>query len=141
MNEIRHIGITVNSLVEMMSFYSKLGFNKISSCNLEEGKVLDNFSDIIGIKVWTLKLTNFKGEIIELLEYKFPISLKRNKKKKINCLGISHIALTVKDINNIYKNLRKFFIYPPQVSNDGKVLISFIRDVENNLIELVEEKK
>ncbi len=58
--------------------------------------------------------------------------------------NLSHFALTVKDLDEIYKKLKerklKFFS-PPTNAKDSNVRLCFLKDYDNNIIELVEEKR
>ena len=68
----------------------------------------------------------------------------QNIYKKIIQIGISHYALSVDDLDSLYKNLieeKASFFYEVQTSPDGNVKIAFCRDPEGNILELVEELK
>ena len=68
----------------------------------------------------TLKLSDSYGNLIELLHFKYPIS-KKIRKLKTNSIGITHISLTVQNIEEIYKNLKKVkFNSRPMLSADKK---------------------
>ena len=136
----RHIGITVFDLDKMLSFYrGLLGFSH-AKIALETGSYIDNFSALEDVKVTTAKLSNGSdGVMIELLKYhshegnSFP--------KEIINHGISHFALTVDDLEGLYKKAVSegvMFNAPPQRPPGGKALVTFCRDPEGNLIELVE---
>ena len=61
---------------------------------------------------------------------------------KRQSLGFNHLALNIKEIDNLYlelKNLGLEFITKPEYSPNGKVKVAFCRDFEGNLLELVEE--
>ena len=89
----------------------------------------------------TIKCHNKEtGDCIELIEYQQPEAIKRSK--SINSLGFNHLALNIKEIDNLYlelKNLGLEFITKPEYSPNGKVKVAFCRDFEGNLLELVEE--
>jgi len=137
---IRHIGITVYNLQRAVKFYSDL----LNPCKIEtreeEGEVLDLISDIKNIKLTSVKLKFGDGNILELLHYNESEIPGINK--ALNGIGISHIAITVENLDNLYRELLKqniIFNAPPQIK--GNVKITFCRDYEGNLIELVEELK
>ena len=140
MTKVRHIGITVTNLDKMLHFYQDLlGFSN-AKIALERGTYIDNFSALKDVEVTTAKLSNGSDDImIELLKYhshegsSFP--------REIINSGISHFALTVDDLEELYKKATSegvVFNSPPQCPPDGKVLVAFCRDPEGNLIELVE---
>ena len=142
MATLRHTGITISSLGEPLIFYQTLGF-KILTHSVESGKIIDKFSSIKGICVKIIKLIDEKGGMIELLYYISHLCRnKLNLKRQIIQIGISHIAFTVDNLDELYKKLKKQgikFNYPVQISEDGKVKIAFCRDPDGNLCELVEE--
>ena len=141
MIKVRHIGITVNDLTRMLEFYQLLlGFSQ-AAVNLESGLQIDNFSDLEGVQVTTAKLSNGTDEVlIELLKYHSHDSRQLNR-SGINDEGISHFALTVDDLEGLYSYLLASnieFNSPPQTMPGGKAKVTFCKDPEGNLIELVE---
>ncbi|HJO63248.1 MAG TPA: VOC family protein, partial [Desulfobacterales bacterium] len=57
-------------------------------------------------------------------------------------IGITHIAFTVEDIEQVYKRLVQSgitFLSTPQSSPDGYAKVAFCRAPEGTFIELVEE--
>tara|TARA_R110002060_G_scaffold12194_1_gene17512 strand:- start:161 stop:589 length:429 start_codon:yes stop_codon:yes gene_type:complete len=137
---VRHIGITVYDFDKMLSFYRDLlGFSH-AKIALETGSYIDNFSALKDVEVTTAKLSNGSdGVMIELLKYH---SHEGNSfSKEIINPGISHFALTVDDLEEFYKKAVSegvAFNAPPQHPPDGNALVTFCRDPEGNLIELVE---
>ena len=69
--------------------------------------------------------------------------LQKLKKKKIKPfnVGITHISITVENINSVYKKLLKNgvkFNTSPQISEDGKVIMTYCETPEGYFLELVE---
>jgi glyoxylase I family protein len=142
MTQIRHVGVTVSDLEKALSFYvDTLGF-KVHKKADEHGKCLDNFSSLNDVRVTTVKMTDDNNNMLELLCYQsHPEKPYNNMVRRISEIGCSHFALTVEDLDLLYKRLTKdgiSFNYPVQVSPDGKVKIAFCRDPDGTLIELVE---
>lgn len=140
MIKVRHIGITVNNLDSMLDFYGKiLGFDQ-QKVALEQGTYIDNFSNLKDVKVTTAKLSNGEDEVlIELLRYHSHEG--QSVKSELINPGISHFALTVSDLPDLYKkcvDIGIVFNAPPQRSPDGNALVTFCRDPEGNLLEVVE---
>ena len=142
--KIRHIGIVTNNIKKSLWFYEKiLGF-KSKVKMIEYGKVTDKLTDINRAKIETLKLKSKNSEVmIELLQFK---NKKINGKKNYNIsrIGTSHFAVTVNNLEKVYKKLKKLkmkFICKPLLSNDKKVKLTFCRAPEGTLIEMVEELK
>lgn len=133
---IRHIGIVVRDISESYNFYTNLGFI-VKSDEIESGNFLDT---IIGIKKCQIRIIKmiYNNQMIELLEYQTPKSY--DHKKEINSIGCSHIALTVNNLELIYKTLLDSgikFINAPE-SNE-KVKVAFCKDPNDVYLELVEE--
>ena len=140
MIKVRHIGITVSNLDKMLDFYRDLLGFADSKIALESGDYIDNFSNLSGVEVTTAKLSNSFGDvIIELLKYHSHET--SSTVRQINDGGISHFAITVDNIEDVYSRLFEKGIHfncKPQKSPDGGALVTFCRDPEDNLIEVVE---
>ena len=142
--KVRHVGITVTDLDRSLKFYRDvLGFTITREMN-ESGKHIDNFSDLKGVIVRTVKMKSDDGSMIELLKYdshKCPNH--HNKHQKICEIGCSHFAMTVDDLEEVCQDVKDFvdasLICEPEHSPDGKVKLTFCRDPDGTLIELVEE--
>lgn len=143
MKAIRHIGIVISNLEKSLHFYRDILGLKVQKDMLEKGKFIDNISNLKNVKVRTIKMAADDNNLVELLWYKSHPK-KPNKAKRICATGVSHIAFTVENIDHEYKKLKKKgikFHCPPQISPDRKAKVTFCRDPEENLIELVEELK
>lgn len=135
---IRHTGIVVSDIKKSLKLFHKiLGF-KIHNNLIEEGKFI---SGILNkkCKVNTIKLIAPDGNMIELLYF----HKKKKEKRQINIdsLGITHISLTVKNIQKIFKILKKekiHFLSSPKISDDKKVKVVFCKLFDNFFLELVE---
>ena len=141
MIKVRHVGITVSDMDKMLSFYSGiLGFDQ-QKIALEQGEYIDNFSALDGVVVTTAKLSNGVDEVlIELLKYHSHEGLLTLESRLTNP-GITHFALTVDDLESLYQRCTEggiSFNAPPQLSPDGNAKVTFCRDPEGNLLELVE---
>ena len=139
---IRHTGIVTDDLKKSLYFYRTLLGFKIKKRMLEKGSTTDKISNLKNVSVETIKLYKKKNQLIELLYYH---SHRRSNKKKvynISRIGISHISMTVNNLQKTYKKLKNKnirFISKPNISDDGNVMITFCRAPEGTLIELVEE--
>ncbi len=137
--EIRHTGIVVSNLEASLNFYrDTLGFN-IAKQMEEQGDFIDNILSLQNTKVTTIKMTSPSGQMIELLKYhSHP---EDQTARKINEIGISHLAFTVENLEIEYQNLKAkgiTFSSPPQTSPDGFAKVSFCKAPEGTWIELVE---
>ncbi len=142
MIKIRHTGIVTKDLKKSLYFWKEYFKFKIKKDANEKGEALDKVLNFKNVKVRTLKLSDSYGNLIELLHFKSPIS-KDLRKLKTNSIGITHISLTVKNIEEIYKNLKKKvkFNSRPMLSADKKVLMTYCRTPEGCFLELVQELK
>tara|TARA_Y100001973_G_C5069724_1_gene266921 strand:- start:28 stop:444 length:417 start_codon:yes stop_codon:yes gene_type:complete len=133
---IRHSGVVVRNIVESYNFYKGLGFNVVSD-EIEKGRFLNTILGIDDCEIRVIKMS-CGNQMIELLGYINPQS--KDFEKRINSIGCSHLAMTVNDIESVYKKLTKQgveFINPPE-SNE-KVKVAFCKDPNDVWLELVEE--
>jgi catechol 2,3-dioxygenase-like lactoylglutathione lyase family enzyme len=139
MLNIRHTGIVTSDIEKSISFYENFGF-KIQKDMLESGDYIDNFSALNNVIVRTVKMSLENGDMIELLYYQSHPE-KPDMDRKITQIGCSHIALTVSDLDRLYEQLNEskvVFNSPPQYSPDGYAKVTFCKDPDGSLIELVE---
>ncbi len=141
MKAIRHTGIVVSDLERGLYFYGDLLGLKVVKRMDETGDYIEKISGLKNIKVTTVKMTTREGSLVELLYYhSHPREVA--SRKNICEIGISHVAFTVENLEAEYQRLSKAgiqFNSSPQVSPDGYAKVTFCRDPEGNLIELVEE--
>jgi len=137
--DIRHTGIVVTDLEASLYFYRDLLGFQVAKQMEETGNYIDSISSLRNVKVTTIKLTSSSGQMIELLKYHSHPEDQRVH--KICEIGISHIALTVHDLDFEYESFKDKgiqFNSPPQLSPDGLAKVTFCRAPEGTLIELVE---
>lgn len=141
MINIRHTGIVVTDLARAKDFYCDLLGFKVWKEQDEQGDFIDNFSALKEVLVTTCKMVLENGDMIELLQYKSHPKV-ADMSREITQIGCSHIALTVPNLDQVYKNLTTegvVFNSPPQLSPDGKAKVTFCKDPDGSLVELVEE--
>ncbi len=148
MKNLRHVGIVVSDLEKSLHFYRDLLGLKIIKMMDESGEYIDNMSALKNVKVTTVKMAagdgNLEdGNLIELLHYQSH-PRKRDNRAEICDIGVSHVAFTVDDLEYEYERLKKHnvvFNAPPQLSPDGYAKVTFCKDPDGSLIELVEVLK
>jgi hypothetical protein len=116
-----------------------MGFSLINEMK-ESGPHIDNMIGLKNIEVLTAKLSSKDGKILELLEFKSHAQDSYNKMKPYS-LGFTHIALNVKNLNNMISALKaNNFSFPgePQLSLDKKVSVIYAYGEDNIILELVE---
>ena len=143
MIKIRHTGLVTNNLKKSLKFWTKYLKFKIKKEMDEDGDLIDKIMLYQNVKVKTYKLVDNNNMLLELLYFKNSPKIKNNKIKPYTN-GFTHISVTVKKLNNLYKFLKKNkirFNSKPQVSIDGNVLMTYCRTPEGAFLELVEELK
>ena len=129
---IRHTGIVTKNLDKSLIFWQKLiGFKQVNS-QIERGDLIDSVLGYENVKVRTIKLKDKNKNLIELLY--FYNSPNKAEKKKINPYtpGYTHISITVKNIQSIYKKLKKYkvkFNSKPQITPDKKHKMTYYTTV------------
>lgn len=127
---IRHTGIVISNLSKALHFYRDLlGFKEVKRETLK-GKYIYN---LLKLKILTYVKLAIGDNLIEL--YVLPNN---------PSTGFHHIALTVDNLDKLYKKLRKEKIYgmdKPILDPDKTHKVWFCEDYDGNLIELVEELK
>ena len=141
MNTIRHTGIVTNNLKKSLWFWREQLKFKIKKTANERGDTIDSVLGYKNVKVRTIKLADNRENLIEILYFLNPPKVKKNKVSPYSN-GITHLSITVKKLNNLYKKLKKNkvkFNSKPKISEDKKVLMTYCRTPEGCFLELVEE--
>ncbi len=138
--KIRHTGIVVADLKAALHFWCDLlGFRMARRMD-ESGPYIDALMKLDGVKVTIVKLAAPDGNLIELLNFQ---SHPDNPvwEGKPHSTGLTHIALTVTDLEDVWHRLSRagiIFNAPPQTSPDGCAKVTYCRGPEGLLLELVE---
>jgi len=137
---LRHTGLVVVDLNRAIEFWcDALGF-KIWRRMEEGGRNLDSVTGLEDVAVTTVKLIDPNGGMLELLRFhSHPDAT--DWAGRIYSTGLSHIALTVEDVEAVCKKIVDLggSHYPISVSPDGRVKMTFCRGPEGVLLELVQE--
>ena len=139
-NLLRHIGIVVQNLDENIRFWSKIMGFKISKKMEEKGQHIDLITGLEKVKVTTVKLSDNKSNVVELLKFHSHPDTKQWQGKPFST-GITHLALTVENISLMIKKLnQEGYInnIKPQISPDGKVKVVYAKGPEGLILELVQ---
>lgn len=126
---IRHIGIIISDEEKSIDLYcKKLGFNFINKETLT-GEFIERLA---GVEKLTYIKLELGGQLLEL--YVEPHEYVEK---------YSHIALTVDDIDKLYKELEDYenieFFSEPIEDTHRKNKVCFAFDNDSNIIEFVEE--
>lgn len=141
MIEIRHTGLVTKNIKKSLLFWTKYLKFKIHKQMNEDGNLIDEVMLYKNVKLKTFKLKDKNGNLLELLCF---LNAPKSKVAKIKpyTYGFTHISITVKDINNLYKKLIKKkikFNSKPKKSSDGNVIMTYCQTPEGAYLELVQE--
>ena len=138
--EIRHVGLVVADLEQSLKFWCEaLGFMVLRQME-ESGPHIDAMMGLKDVRVTTAKLVAPDGNLLELLYFHSHPDKPRWPGKPYST-GFTHIALTVKDLDETLRRLEQFgtsIPAEPQLSPDGQVKVIYATGPEGVLLELVE---
>jgi lactoylglutathione lyase len=139
--QVRHVGIVVKDLDRSLWFYQELLGLDLQRRMVENGPCLEKVLALAGVEVETVKLgAKGGGTLVELLQFRsHPISVLEGVRTLT--AGPTHVAFTVDDLQARYTHMKAQgvkFNCSPQISPDGKVLLTYCQDPDNTLVELVE---
>lgn len=141
MSIIRHTGLVTNNLKKSLVFWTKYLKFKIHKEMDEDGDLINQIMLYNNVRLKTIKLKDKKNNLLELLYFKNKPKIKINKIKPYSN-GFTHISITVKNLNSLYKNLirKKIkFNSKPKISSDGNVIMTYCKTPEGAYLELVQE--
>lgn len=138
--KIRHTGIVVADMQRSLPFYRDLLGLEVWADFHDESPYVQAVTGVEGAKVWMVKLKAGDGVSIELLQYlshpqDVPVAVRACD------VGCNHVALQVDDLDSLYKKLSAAgieFHTPPALSPDGSAKVTYCRDPEGVILELVE---
>ena len=137
---IRHVGIVVSNLEKALIFWRDvLGFRIIRQME-EAGQNIDAMMGLGGVQVTTVKLAGEDGSMVELLKFHSHPDKEKWTGTPFST-GITHIALTVSDMDKAVREMKNAgvrFPADPQLSPDGKVKVIYASAHDGVLLELVE---
>jgi catechol 2,3-dioxygenase-like lactoylglutathione lyase family enzyme len=139
-NTTRHVGIVVKDLAKTTDFWINLIGFKLHIDAKEVSPYVDELLGIANPELRTVKLIDENGFIIELLEFaNYPA--KDNWEGNLATTGLTHIALTVSDLESLVAKLKENdykFISEIKNSPNGAVKVVFVKGPEGLMLELVE---
>jgi len=134
--QAHHFGVTVTELDRAVAFYRDvLGLTVLSRFTVEG----ESFSTAVGVDGATGRFAHLDaaGARIELVEYE-PEATDATA-EAINQPGAKHLGLGTDDIDAFYESLPDGVetLSGPQTTESGSRIL-FLRDPENNLVEIIE---
>jgi catechol 2,3-dioxygenase-like lactoylglutathione lyase family enzyme len=140
-NTTRHVGIVVKDLAKVIDFWTNLIGFKLHVDAKEVSPYIDELLGMTNPGLRTVKLIDENKFIIELLEFtNYPV--KDNWEGNLASTGLTHIALTVDNLENLKAKLTQNgyeFVSNTLNSPNGFVNVVFVRGPEGLMLELVEE--
>jgi len=140
-NTLRHIGIVVSSLEKAVELYKDyLGCELVSKYSDLSGEFQATLVGIENVRMDVAILRTLDKNRIELLEYKNCPGKKREPVLS-NDVGASHFALTVDNIDELYRLRNKFdvsFISEPLLNPNGYVKVAYAILMNECIVELVQ---
>jgi len=140
---VRHTGLVVANLGSSVKFFEALGF-KVVSREVESGLVVSTIVGIADVRICIAKLRAPDGSMIELLQYLSHPDLSGPFSQSSNRLGCSHIALSVRSIEDTCKVILKFggsLVNPPIETADGSFRVAYCHSPDGLLIEVVQQMR
>jgi catechol 2,3-dioxygenase-like lactoylglutathione lyase family enzyme len=137
MSKLRHCGLLVHDLEMAIKLYTDVFGFKVIKKGVILGEYAEQLFNISNLHLTFIKMKS-KGSNTYLELWKIKDFIPPAYK------GFSHIALTVKDLDKIYEQLKERkleFFSPPMKAKDSNVRLCFCRDYDSNIIELVEDKR
>jgi len=137
---IRHVGIVVQDIQESINFWRDHFDFSIYLDQIERGEFIEHLLNIPNIKVRTVKMKGQDNTLIELL-YFFEKRDINQWRGNLTSTGLTHLALNINNLNEKIEKLQSLgfeLINQPRKSENGSVLVAFIKGPEGILIELVE---
>jgi catechol 2,3-dioxygenase-like lactoylglutathione lyase family enzyme len=135
------VGIVVNDLEKTRDFWiNTLGF-KLHIEAKEESPYIDELLAVKDPRLTTVKLIDSNGFIIELLKFE-NYQVENSWSGDLKTTGLTHIALTVDNLEGLVDNLKKQNYAPLsdiKISPSKKVKVVFVKGPESIMLELVQE--
>uniref|UniRef100_I2Q7L2 Lactoylglutathione lyase-like lyase n=1 Tax=Desulfovibrio sp. U5L TaxID=596152 RepID=I2Q7L2_9BACT len=138
---LRHVGLVVSDLERALGLYrDALGLVEWRR-TVESGSYIEQVTGLAGVELEWVKLAAPGGGLLELLHYRRP-GCETAVAAPVNAAGRMHAALTVDDVDALYRTLPAMGVRcpsPPALSPDGKVKVLYCFDGDGTNLELVQE--
>ena len=138
-----HVAINVTDMEKCIPFWRDVLGLKQTHDFYMTGNFLDTVQDKTDMEYRIVKFVSPEGFMLELLEdhghYVEP-----QKKLTLQDAGLRHFAFEVDDVDAAYKRVKKAgceTVSKPATCEDGSMRLFFVRDPEQNLIELMQFPK
>jgi len=137
---IRHTGIVVKDMEQSLRFYRDLLGLEVWADFTDNSEYVQTITGVQGADLWMIKLKAPGGGSVELLKYQSHLQDMPTPRQSYD-VGINHIAIQVDDIDALHRKLTSegiAFNAPPTLSSDNAAKVTYCRDPEGVIVELVE---
>jgi lactoylglutathione lyase len=138
-SEFLHVGLTVRDMNKTIEFYTKYFNFSVEMKGVFSEEFISGHNQLYKLKEGVfsdfcfLKAPN--GIVLEVFQFSEEVQ----GELKWNCPGYHHICLKVKDVCEVYENMRAEgieFFFAPDVRDTPDKHWVFLKDPDGNLIEL-----
>ncbi len=136
-----HVGVVVDDLDAVATFFLALGFEREGS-GLVEGETVDKINGLDGVRAEVVMVRTPDGSgRLELVKYHAPADNEGARPWPANRLGFRHIAIEVNDLNTIVDGLRdKGFDTVGEVRDyEDAYRLCYVRGPEGLIVEFAEQ--
>ncbi|WP_440679470.1 VOC family protein [Candidatus Pelagibacter sp. HIMB1517] len=136
----RHLGLVTKDLDNCLDIFINVLGLKIIKKTTENQKFIEKILKVKKCNLTTYKIGKGGKIFLEILDFNKKI---KQKKYLLDHQGLTHFALTVKNLNTLIAKLKKkkvIFLSRPVMSIDKKYRVLFCKTIDNIFLELVEKK-
>jgi catechol 2,3-dioxygenase-like lactoylglutathione lyase family enzyme len=138
---LRHVGVVVSDMERAVRVYRDyLGCHVVAEYPSVAGPYISKLVGVADARLRIVVVAARDGGRIELLQY---VSHPERRRGPVEAqqIGVSHLALTVRDIEKLYaggseRDVR--FVSPPLHNPEGTVKVAYAVVMDEHIVELVE---
>lgn len=137
---IRHTGIVVSDMQRSLRFYRDLLGLEVWADFKDNSDYVQKVTNVQDAHIWMIKLNAKNGGGVELLQYLSHPQPVPEPRRSCDA-GINHIAIQVENIDDLHQKLVAegiAFHAPPTIASDGSAKVTYCRDPEGVIVELVQ---
>lgn len=135
-----HVAINVVDAERAIPFWRDIMGLKLIADFEMEGNFLDTVQGKQDMRYRIVKFVSPENFMLEVLESKNHVMPAPNK-SVLQDTGLRHFAFEVDDVDAMYEHVKKYgceTVSAPCTSEDGAMRLFFVRDPEENLIEIMQ---
>ncbi|WP_226023274.1 VOC family protein [Halomicrobium salinisoli] len=133
---VHHVGITVEDLDQMVSFYQEaFGFEVLDRFEVSG----ESFSTGVGVPDATGSFAHLDGDGVRLELVEYDPEGSDATPDAVNQPGSTHVGVGTDDVDGVYEDLPETAepVSEPQTTASGARIL-FLRDPEDNLVEVID---